>query len=135
MPGGIVFKQGNPASLYGMEDDHGWFVRLNRQPAQHCFKRRRIMAVHFCNARAESAPFVGVRGNEEYAIKDDKDILEFYDAHKEDDAKTLAGEVLSNQGFWGEDLTEYEGLLEKVAADLGMIGEKGAYELMRQCLG
>ena len=85
--------------------------------------------------RLDENGFVGVRGNEEYFIKDDKDILEFYDAHKEDDAQTLTGAVLSNQGFWGEDLTKYEGLLEEVAADLEMIGEKGAYELMRQCLG
>lgn len=85
--------------------------------------------------RLDENGFVGVRGNEEYAIKDDKDILEFYDVHKEDDAKTLAGAVLSNQGFWGEDLTKYEGLLEEVAADLEIIREKGAYELMRKCLG
>lgn len=84
--------------------------------------------------RLDENGFVGIRGDEEYAIKDDKDILEFYDAHKEDDAKAIAEAVLSNQGFWGEDLTEYEGLLEEVAADLEIIGEKGTYELMRQCL-
>lgn len=85
--------------------------------------------------RLDENGFVGVRDGEEYAIKDDKDILEFYDAHKGDDAKTIAKAVLSNQGFWGEDLTQYEGLEEEVSADLEMIGEKGAYELMKACLG
>lgn len=85
--------------------------------------------------RLDENGFAGVRGDEEYAIKDDKDILEFYDAHKEDDAKTIAKAVLSNQGFWGEDLTKYEGLVEAVSADLEVIEEKGAYELMKACLG
>ena len=84
--------------------------------------------------RLDEDGFAGVRNGEEYAIKDDREILEFYHAHRDDDAPTIARAVLGNRGFWGEDLTVYEGLTEKVAADLELIEEKGAYELMKRCL-
>ena len=76
--------------------------------------------------------FTGLRGEEEYAIKDDRFILEFYYAHRRDDSRAIAEAVLSNTEFWGEDLTTYDGLVEKVAADLQVIEEQGAYELMRR---
>ncbi len=76
----------------------------------------------------------GRRGDEEYKISDDADILGFFYSHREDDAKALAGAVLSKETFWGEDLTEIPGLLETVAADLEVIRKVGAYELMGQCL-
>lgn len=43
---------------------------------------------------------------EEYQIKDDTYILEFYDAHKNDEASVLVKSVLSNTQFWDEDLTK-----------------------------
>lgn len=84
--------------------------------------------------RLDENGFAGIRNGEEYVIKDDRDILEFYNAHKDDDARTIARAVLVNKGFWGEDLTEYDGLTEEVTADLKLIEEKGAYELMKLCL-
>ncbi len=84
--------------------------------------------------RFDGKELFGIRGEEEYPIKDDQDILEFYNEHREDDALGLTNAVLANSGFWGEDLTEIAGLCEEVAADLTVIKEKGAYELMKQCL-
>ena len=77
----------------------------------------------------EGDGFTGLRGEEEYAIKDDRFILEFYYAHRGDDSRAIAEAVLSNTEFWGEDLTRYDGLVEKVAADLQIIEEQGAYAL------
>ncbi len=82
--------------------------------------------------RLDGDGFTGLRGEEEYAIKDDRFILEFYYAHREDDSRAIAEAVLSHTEFWGEDLTTYDGLVEKVAADLQVIEEQGAYELMRR---
>ncbi len=82
--------------------------------------------------RLDGDGFTGLRGEEEYAIKDDRFILEFYYAHREDDSRAITEAVLSNTEFWGEDLTTYDGLVEKVAADLQVIEEQGAYELMRR---
>ena len=84
--------------------------------------------------RLDEKGFVGLRGEQEYPISDDKSILEFYNAHRKDDAQTLAKAVLSNMAFWGEDLTEIPGLEKAVAEDLKTIDEKGAYELMKGVL-
>lgn len=69
-------------------------------------------------------------GNE-YCIKDDRSVLEFYMAHKEDDVAALTQAVLSNPDFWGRDLTKVPGLADAVAKDLETIHEKGAYALMK----
>ena len=81
--------------------------------------------------RLDENGFAGLRDGKEYPISDDKSILEFYDAHKKEDAQTLTKAVLSNTAFWGEDLTQIPGLEQAVAEDLNIIEEKGAYELMK----
>lgn len=84
--------------------------------------------------KLDETGFTGAREGNEYKICDDKPIQEFYYAHKDDDAETLAKAVLSNTDFWGEDLTQMEGFLDAVTADLKTIEEKGTYELMKECL-
>lgn len=75
-----------------------------------------------------------VSGPSEYVISDDRPILEFYYAHKDDDVAALTHAVLSNTDFWGEDLTKIEGFEEAVTGYAKMIEEKGAYEVMKSCL-
>lgn len=48
----------------------------------------------------------------EYTISDDKAVLEFYLAHRNDSAKDLITAVCQNTDFWGEDLTELPGFAE-----------------------
>lgn len=84
--------------------------------------------------RLDENGFVGMRDGKAYAIKDDQPILEFYNNHKDDDVATLAHAVLSNTEFWGEDLTQINGLCEAVTHDLTVIKKQGAYELMKQCI-
>ncbi|MBQ7371812.1 MAG: tagaturonate reductase [Blautia sp.] len=73
------------------------------------------------------------KGNE-YTISDDRAVLEFYYAHKEDSAKDLAHAVCSNTDFWGKDLTTIPGFEASVAATLTEIEEKGTYAVMQECL-
>lgn len=72
-------------------------------------------------------------GNE-YTIKDDRPILQFYYDHREDDVKTLVHAVCANEEFWGEDLTAIAGFEEAVAGYVAAIEEKGAYEVMKDCI-
>lgn len=83
--------------------------------------------------RLEDNGLIGSRDGEEYMIRDERFILEFYEAHRKDDPVTIAAAVLANRQFWGEDLTVYEGLAGRVACNLQVIEERGAYELMRRC--
>lgn len=68
-----------------------------------------------------------------YTVSDDRAVLEFYDAHKNDTAKDLVHAVCTNTSFWGKDLSEIPGFEEEVTRILEMIEEKGAYEVMKSC--
>ena len=76
-----------------------------------------------------------VRPNgDSYTISDDKAVLEFYLAHKDDSARDLAYAVCANEDFWGEDLTKLEGFAEMVADTLERIEKEGTYAVMNDCL-
>ena len=77
---------------------------------------------------------MGRRGAEEYPIKDDRYVLEFFEAHKDDSAPELAHAVCTNESFWGEDLSRLDGFEAAVAGYLEDIRTKGAYEVMKRCL-
>ena len=72
-------------------------------------------------------------GNE-YTVKDDRPILQFYYDHRNDDVKTLVHAVCVNEDFWGEDLSAIAGFEDAVAGYVAAIEEKGAYEVMKSCL-
>lgn len=74
---------------------------------------------------------IGTRGDNQYTIKDDRDILEFYYAHKDDSVESLVHAVCANEAFWGESLCDIEGFESKVLECMKTIHEKGAYELMK----
>ncbi len=74
---------------------------------------------------------IGTCNGEDYLIKDDKEVLEFYYAHKDDDVNELVHHVVTNVGFWGEDLSLIEGFEEKVVEILMEIRENGAVSSMK----
>ena len=69
-----------------------------------------------------------------YTISDDRSVLEFYYAHKEDSAKDLVHAVCSNTDFWGKDLTEIPGFEEEVTRILEYIEKNGTYSEMKAVL-
>lgn len=83
--------------------------------------------------RLEESGLIGVRGDNEYTISDDRPVLEFFLAHKDDDAAALAHAVCTNTAFWGEDLSLLPGFEEAVAGYLKACEEKGTYEVMKEC--
>ena len=72
-------------------------------------------------------------GNE-YTVSDDRWVLEFYEAHKNDTEEELVTAVLSNQKMWDQDLTEIAGLTEQVTAGLKKIRGEGAKAAYAGCL-
>ncbi|WP_097002739.1 tagaturonate reductase [Lacrimispora amygdalina] len=69
-----------------------------------------------------------------YTVKDDKQILQFFYEHKDEDAAALTHSVCTNTEFWGEDLSAIPGFEEAVSGYLKDIEEKGAYAVMKECL-
>ena len=88
----------------------------------------------YTGLRLEEEGLIASRGTNEYTVKDDRDILEFYDAHKEDSIEDYVHAVCSNQNFWGEDLGAIPGFESAVSSYLKAIEENGAYEVMKSCL-
>ncbi len=88
----------------------------------------------FSGERLTEDALIGLRGEEEYQIKDDRFVLEFYEAHKNDSAAELAHAVCTNESFWGEDLSKLDGFEAAVAKYLEEIRTLGSYEVMKHCL-
>lgn len=74
------------------------------------------------------------RGDNQYTIKDDKSVLEFFYNHKDDTAADLVHAVMSNTDFWGRDLTQIAGFEQAVVNDLEEIREHGTYEVMKKLI-
>ena len=73
------------------------------------------------------------KGND-YVVCDDRFVLEFYFAHKDDSPEALAHAVMTNTDMWGEDLTAIPGFEAEAARILGLIREKGALAAYKECL-
>ena len=73
------------------------------------------------------------KGNE-YTVSDDRWVLEFYYARRQDSAADLARAVLANRDMWGMDLTAVPHLLDSVISDLVIIRRDGAMAAFRSCL-
>lgn len=72
-------------------------------------------------------------GNE-YIVSDDRWVLEFYDAHREDSVEELVHAVLTNEKMWDQDLTKIDGLEKKVKEDLIKIRKEGVKAAYASCL-
>ena len=92
-------------------------------------------AAFYRGVRMEENAMIGVRNqNEEYQIKDDQAVLDFFFSHKDDDAAAYAHAVCSNIDFWVEDLSLIDGFENTVADILKKIETDGAYAVMKECL-
>lgn len=92
-------------------------------------------AAFYRGVRMEENAMIGVRNqNEEYQIKDDQAVLDFFFSHKDDDVAAYAHAVCSNIDFWGEDLSLIDGFENAVADILQKIETDGAYAVMKECL-
>lgn len=78
---------------------------------------------------------IGHRGDEEYLIKDDKAVLEFFAENSALPSAELADKVLGNTGFWGTDLREYKGAAEKISTYIDDIRGLGMRKTLEKYFG
>lgn len=69
-----------------------------------------------------------------YTVSDDRWVLEFYYAHRNDSPEELVHSVLSNNDMWGQDLTQVDGLEAETVRLLKMIRDDGALSAMKSVL-
>lgn len=90
------------------------------------------LIVFYNGSEIREGALVGHRGQDEYFIKDDGFVLEFFASNSSLPAKDLVHKVLSNNEFWGEDLTQYSNLEEMVCEDVVLIQTQGARAALEQ---
>jgi len=73
------------------------------------------------------------KGNE-YVVSDDRWVLEFYMAHKDDAAEDLVHAVLTNADMWGQDLTQVKGLEPEIVRILKKIRAEGALAAYKEAI-
>ena len=61
-------------------------------------------------------------------------MLEFYNAHKDDDIPALVHAVMTNEQMWGQDLTRVEGFEAATVRNLETIRTRGAKAAFASCL-
>lgn len=73
------------------------------------------------------------KGNE-YVCSDDRWVLEFYYAHKDDSVEELVHAVMANEEMWGQDLTKIPGFETATVENLKKIRMEGAVAAYASCL-
>lgn len=94
------------------------------------------LAFYSCNVQALTEAGLVCRrpaGNE-YTVSDDRFVLEFYYAHKDDDAAALTHAVMTDERMWGKDLTAIPGFEAAVVKALELIRAEGALAAYAACL-
>jgi tagaturonate reductase len=68
---------------------------------------------------------VGTRNDNTYKIMDDASVLDFFAANASLSTEEFVQNYLSNQAFFGEDMTKYEGLVDTLVTYINNIQKDG----------
>ena len=69
-----------------------------------------------------------------YTCVDDRWVLEFFYAHRNDSIEDLVHAVMTNQQMWGQDLTAIDGFEAATVKNLHTIREEGVLAAYASCL-
>ncbi len=102
----------------------GYVEKTGKLPRNLTFSISALLAF-YTGTEIRDGALIGHRGEEEYKIMDDADVLEFFAANSTKPAEEWVPAFLSNEKFFGEDLTKIEGLCDSVIEGLKLIQAKG----------
>jgi tagaturonate reductase len=83
---------------------------------------------YYDGARDAHGSFIGARNRSAYTIKDDDEVIHFFEAQeplRAATAGTICRNVLGNEAFWGRNLNDVPGLSDTVYIHLTSILERG----------
>ena len=107
-----------------------YIEKEGKLPTHLTFSLAALMAF-YTGTEIRDKALIGHRNGEEYQILDDAYVLEFFAENSSKDAAEYTHAVLSNESFWGQDLTKLAGAEAAVAgymADIRALGMRGAME-------
>ena len=108
------------------------YIELNKElPKCLTFSLAALMAFYKGTEIRDKA-LIGHRDGQEYNIMDDMAVLEFFAANSEKPSKEFAAAFLSNEEFFGQDLTKIGGLVDTIAGYLDEIAAKGMRKTLEE---
>ena len=112
--------------------DH--YVNKGELPRLITFSLAALFAFYSSDDLREGTLYAKRADGTAYEIHDDAHVLEFFAANSEKGASEFVKAALSNEAFWGEDLTAYEGMEETVTEWLTLI-KADAKDALQKVLG
>ncbi len=109
----------------------GYIEKEGKLPVHLTFSLAALMAF-YTGSEIRDKALIGHRDGAEYHILDDAAVLEFFAANSGKDAKEYAHLVLSNESFWGQDLSKFAGVEDAVASYVAEIRELGMRKAMEK---
>ena len=100
-------------------------------PAHLTFSIAALMAF-YTGTEIRDKALIGHRGEEEYQILDDMSVLEFFASNSSKAPSEFTKAVLSNEDFWGQDLSKIDGLSECICEYITSIREIGMRKTMEK---
>ena len=102
----------------------GYIEKNGTLPKHLTFSMAALLAF-YTGSEIRDKALIGHRGAQEYNILDDAAVLEFFAANSGKSAEEYAKAVLSNESFWGQDLSALPGVTDAVAGYLNKIRKDG----------
>lgn len=109
--------------------------RKNALPEGLCFSFAAF--IKFYDGKIQDGKYIGKRGDgTEYEIKDDAEVISFFEElWKTPDVKNIVNKVLSKADYWGgKDLTEVDGLEERIAYYLEKLQNTDVNSVVREVI-
>ncbi len=107
----------------------GYVEKNGKLPSHLTFSLAALMAFYQGTEIREKA-LIGHRDGKEYQIMDDAAVLRFFAENTGKETGKFVADFLSNEEFFGQDLTKVEGLADAVCAYLDEINDKGMRKTM-----
>ena len=102
----------------------GYIEKFGKLPEHLTFSLAALMAF-YTGAELRDGVLIGQRATEEYQVKDDQDVLEFFAETSGKPTAEFVQAFLSNESFFHQNLTKIEGLSEQIEVYLNEIRMKG----------
>lgn len=108
-----------------------YIEKEGKLPTHLTFSLAALMAF-YTGTEIRDKALIGHRDGQEYNIMDDAAVLEFFAANSSKESAEYAHAVLSNESFWGQDLTQLAGVEEAVASYIADIRSLGMRKTMEK---
>ncbi|MDE5934089.1 MAG: tagaturonate reductase [Lachnospiraceae bacterium] len=112
----------------------GYIEKENKVPTHLAFSLAALMAF-YTGTEIRDKALIGHRDGQEYNIMDDAAVLEFFAANSSKEPAEFVHAVLSNEDFWGQDLSALAGVEELIVSYLTDIRAMGMRKTMEKVFG